>query len=60
MNISCIRIQEGRNNPDVMCNKEIKFKVFLEYAKRTWSRFVATGHYVKNKKKMEKHFFKRT
>jgi tRNA (5-methylaminomethyl-2-thiouridylate)-methyltransferase len=32
-------------NPDIMCNKEIKFKAFLEYAKKTGADYVATGHY---------------
>lgn len=33
-------------NPDVMCNKEIKFGVFLEKALALGADFVATGHYV--------------
>lgn len=32
-------------NPDIMCNKEIKFKAFLNYAKKIGADFVATGHY---------------
>ncbi|MGX7329278.1 tRNA 2-thiouridine(34) synthase MnmA [Enterococcus bulliens] len=32
-------------NPDVMCNKEIKFKAFLDYALDLGADFVATGHY---------------
>jgi len=32
-------------NPDVMCNKEIKFKAFLEHALKLGADFVATGHY---------------
>ena len=32
-------------NPDVMCNKEIKFKAFLDYAMNLGADFVATGHY---------------
>lgn len=32
-------------NPDVMCNKEIKFKAFLDHALRLGADFVATGHY---------------
>ncbi len=32
-------------NPDVMCNKEIKFGVFLRYALAHGADFVATGHY---------------
>ncbi len=32
-------------NPDIMCNSEIKFKVFLEEALELWYDKVATGHY---------------
>jgi tRNA-uridine 2-sulfurtransferase len=32
-------------NPDVMCNKEIKFKAFLEHALSLGADYVATGHY---------------
>lgn len=43
--------QKGRTpNPDVMCNKEIKFGLFLEKALRMGADFVATGHYVKKLK----------
>ena len=34
-------------NPDVMCNKEIKFGLFLEKALQAGADYVATGHYVK-------------
>jgi tRNA-specific 2-thiouridylase len=34
-------------NPDVMCNREIKFGLFLEKALATGADYVATGHYVK-------------
>ncbi|MBI1974937.1 MAG: tRNA 2-thiouridine(34) synthase MnmA [Parcubacteria group bacterium] len=36
-------------NPDVMCNKEIKFGLFLEKAKRMGADYIATGHYVRKK-----------
>lgn len=32
-------------NPDVMCNKEIKFKAFLDHALSLGADYVATGHY---------------
>ncbi|MCA1056257.1 tRNA 2-thiouridine(34) synthase MnmA [Rossellomorea aquimaris] len=32
-------------NPDVMCNKEIKFKAFLEHAMKLGADYLATGHY---------------
>jgi tRNA-specific 2-thiouridylase len=34
-------------NPDVICNKEIKFKAFLEHALTLGADFVATGHYAR-------------
>ncbi|SFE27619.1 tRNA 2-thiouridine(34) synthase MnmA [Alteribacillus iranensis] len=32
-------------NPDVMCNKEIKFKAFLDHALSLGADYLATGHY---------------
>lgn len=38
--------QRGRTpNPDVLCNREIKFDVFLDAAIKLGANFVATGHY---------------
>lgn len=34
-------------NPDVLCNREIKFKAFLEYATVLGADYIATGHYVR-------------
>lgn len=34
-------------NPDVMCNKEIKFKAFLDYAQSLGASRIATGHYAR-------------
>lgn len=41
--------QAGRTpNPDILCNKEIKFKAFLEFASEDLrADFIATGHYVR-------------
>ena len=32
-------------NPDVLCNREIKFKAFLDHAKKHGADHIATGHY---------------
>lgn len=34
-------------NPDILCNREIKFKVFLEYAQILGADYIATGHYAR-------------
>jgi len=34
-------------NPDILCNREIKFKVFLDYAQLMGADFIATGHYTR-------------
>src|SRR3989344_1133375 len=40
--------RRGRTpNPDVMCNKEIKFHAFLEKALKAGAYYVATGHYAR-------------
>ncbi|HMT92664.1 tRNA 2-thiouridine(34) synthase MnmA [uncultured Thiothrix sp.] len=40
--------QAGRTpNPDIMCNKEIKFKAFLDFALSMGADFIATGHYAR-------------
>lgn len=36
-------------NPDILCNREIKFKVFLEYADTLGADFIATGHYTQTR-----------
>jgi tRNA-specific 2-thiouridylase len=40
--------RKGRTpNPDVLCNREIKFGVMREYAKRLGATAIATGHYAR-------------
>jgi tRNA-specific 2-thiouridylase len=42
--------QQGRTpNPDVLCNREIKFDVFLKAAENLGADYVATGHYCRRK-----------
>ncbi len=38
-------------NPDVLCNREVKFGAFWRWAKEQGADFVATGHYTQNNKK---------
>ncbi|MEJ2384089.1 MAG: tRNA 2-thiouridine(34) synthase MnmA [Xanthomonadales bacterium] len=35
-------------NPDILCNREIKFKTFIEHASDLGAEFIATGHYVRS------------
>lgn len=40
--------QAGRTpNPDILCNKEIKFKAFLDHAMDLGADYIATGHYAR-------------
>ena len=42
--------KKGRTpNPDVMCNTEIKFKAFLDYAMDFDADYIAMGHYARTK-----------
>ena len=47
-------------NPDIMCNKEIKFKIFIDRAREVGFEYVATGHYagIKRDKKGLAHLLK--
>ena len=43
-----VEYRAGRTpNPDVLCNREIKFKVFSDYANELGADFIATGHYAR-------------
>ncbi len=42
-------------NPDIMCNKEIKFKAFLEFACEDLAEFIATGHYARVSRETDKN-----
>jgi tRNA-specific 2-thiouridylase len=45
--------RKGRTpNPDVMCNKEIKFGVFYKKARELGADFIATGHYARSENGM--------
>lgn len=42
--------QEGHTpNPDILCNREIKFKVFFDHAMKMGADYLATGHYCQHK-----------
>jgi tRNA-specific 2-thiouridylase len=38
-------------NPDVLCNREIKFREFLEFATKLGADLIATGHYARTRKR---------
>ncbi len=43
--------QAGRTpSPDIMCNREIKFRAFLDYSTGLGADFIATGHYARIEK----------
>lgn len=48
VNYMVAEYQAGRTpNPDIMCNQEVKFKLFLETALADGADFIATGHYAR-------------
>ena len=46
-------------NPDVLCNKEIKFRAFLDYALAHGAEKIATGHYVRTEERKGEHYLLR-
>ena len=47
--------EKGRTpNPDVLCNREVKFDIFVDVAKKYNAKYVATGHYSKLEKVVNK------
>lgn len=42
-------------NPDILCNQEIKFRAFLDYAEALGADLIATGHYARNEKREGLH-----
>lgn len=46
-------------NPDILCNREIKFKVFFEKAMELGADFLATGHYCQTSEKNGRVFLKK-
>lgn len=48
--------RRGRTpNPDILCNTEIKFKAFLDYARRLGADYIATGHYARRVEQKGRH-----
>jgi tRNA-uridine 2-sulfurtransferase len=46
--------QAGRTpNPDVLCNREVKFDLFLKHARELGANYIATGHYCRKETTME-------
>ena len=43
-------------NPDVLCNAEIKFKAFLDYAMQLGADCIATGHYARKLERDGRHY----
>lgn len=46
-------------NPDVLCNKEIKFSAFLDYAMQQGADAIATGHYARSAEQDGEYFLLR-
>ncbi len=46
-------------NPDILCNKEIKFRAFLDYALTRGADAIATGHYARHLEKEGRHYLQK-
>ncbi len=58
--VSLAALQKGATpNPDILCNKEIKFKCFFEHAINLGADCIATGHYAKIEKKDDNYYLKK-
>lgn len=57
----CLKEYEAGHtpNPDILCNREIKFKVFFEKALELEADYLATGHYCQNLVREGRHFLGR-
>ena len=52
---------KGRTpNPDILCNREIKFKAFIDYAKQIGATHIATGHYASLTKEKDDVYLSRS
>lgn len=52
--------KKGRTpNPDIMCNKEVKFKAFLDYAMTLDCDYIAMGHYAQVKHEADQSYLLR-
>ena len=45
-------------NPDILCNREIKFDVFLKYALKLKADYIATGHYCIKEQELNTYLLK--
>lgn len=43
-------------NPDILCNREIKFDLFLEYARTLGADYIATGHYARRLEQEDRQY----